>query len=36
MRIGLFEEKNLKTACFDSLILKPALTQARSACLRAF
>jgi hypothetical protein len=31
----LFGEKSLKTVCFDSLILKQALKQARSVYLRA-
>jgi hypothetical protein len=32
----LFGEKNLKTVCFDSFILKHALKQTRRVCLRAF
>jgi hypothetical protein len=32
----LFEEKSLKTDCFESLIAKQALEQARSVCSRAF
>jgi len=32
----LFEEKSLKTGCFESLILKQALEQTRSVGLRAF
>ena len=31
-----FGEKSLKTVCFDSFILKQALKQTRSVCLRAF
>jgi hypothetical protein len=31
-----FGEERLKTVCFDSYILKPALKQTRSVCLRAF
>jgi hypothetical protein len=31
-----FGEKSLKTVCFDSLILKPALKHTPSVCLRAF
>jgi hypothetical protein len=30
-----FGEKSLRTVCFDSFILKQALKQARSVCLRA-
>ena len=32
----LFEEKSLKTGCLESLIVKQALEQTRSVCLRAF
>jgi len=32
----LFEEKILKTGCFESLIVKHALEQTRSVCLRDF
>jgi hypothetical protein len=32
----LFGEESLKTVCFDSCILKHALKQTRSVCLRAF
>jgi hypothetical protein len=32
----LFGEESLKTVCFDSFILKQALKQTRSVCLRAF
>jgi hypothetical protein len=32
----LFGEKSLKTACFDSFILKQALKRTRSVRLRAF
>ena len=32
----LFGEKSLKTVCFDSFIIKRALKQTRSVCLRAF
>ncbi|MBV8352288.1 MAG: hypothetical protein JOZ21_08465 [Verrucomicrobia bacterium] len=31
-----FEEKTLKTGYFESLIVKQALEQTRSVCLRAF
>jgi hypothetical protein len=31
-----FEEKHLKTVCFDLFILKQALKRTRSVCLRAF
>jgi hypothetical protein len=31
----LFGEKSLETVCFDSFILKQALKQTRSVCLRA-
>ena len=31
-----FGEKGLNTVCFDSIILKQALKQPRSLCLRAF
>jgi hypothetical protein len=31
----LFGEESLKTVCFDSFILKQALKQTRSVCLRA-
>jgi hypothetical protein len=31
----LFGEKSFETVCFDSFILKQALKQARSVCLRA-
>jgi hypothetical protein len=30
-----FGEKSFETVCFDSLILKQALKQTRSVCLRA-
>jgi len=30
-----FGEKSFKTVCFDSFILKQALKQTRSVCLRA-
>jgi hypothetical protein len=32
----LFGEKSFETVCFDSFILKQALKQTRSVCLRAF
>ena len=32
----LFGEKNFETVCLDSFILKQALKQTRSVCLRAF
>jgi len=31
-----FGEESLKTVCFESQILKHALKQTRSVCLRAF
>jgi hypothetical protein len=31
----LFGEKSFETVCFDSFILKQALRQMRSVCLRA-
>jgi hypothetical protein len=31
----LFGEKSFETVCFDSFILKQALKQTRSVCLRA-
>jgi hypothetical protein len=32
----LFAEKSFEAACFDHIILKQALKQTRSVCLRAF
>ena len=32
----LFGVKSLRTVCFDSFILKQALNQTRSVCIRAF
>jgi hypothetical protein len=32
----LFREKSLETVCFDASIVKKALKQTRSVCLRAF
>ena len=36
MTAVIFGDKSLKTVCFDSLILKHALKQTHSVCLRAF